>query len=92
MTEASPFPHQDIYRLLVEQTRDYALFALDAKGHIRTWNAGAERLKGYRAQDIVGKHFSAFYTAEDVARDWPARELQMASAEGRFEDEGWRVR
>jgi PAS domain S-box-containing protein len=90
--EASPFPDDDIYRLLVEQTKDYAVFALDAKGNVRTWNVGAERLKGFRAQDIIGKHFSTFYTKEDVARDWPARELQMASAEGRFEDEGWRVR
>jgi PAS domain S-box-containing protein len=86
------FPHDDIYRLLVEQTKDYAVFALDSKGYIRTWNVGAERLKGYRAQEIVGKHFSTFYTAEDVGRNWPARELQMASSEGRFEDEGWRVR
>jgi PAS domain S-box-containing protein len=91
-SEASPFPADDIYRLLVEQTKDYAVFALDAKGNVRTWNLGAERLKGFRAQDIIGKHFSTFYTKEDVARDWPARELQMALAEGRFEDEGWRVR
>jgi PAS domain S-box-containing protein len=90
-SDPSNFP-QDIYRLLVEQTKDYAVFALDSKGYIRTWNVGAERLKGYRAQEIVGKHFSTFYTAEDVGRNWPARELQMASSEGRFEDEGWRVR
>ena len=91
-SDAAPFPGQEIYRLLVEQTKDYAVFALDSKGHVRTWNVGAERLKGYRPQDIIGRHFSTFYAAEDVARDWPARELQMASAEGRFEDEGWRVR
>jgi PAS domain S-box-containing protein len=91
-SEAAPFPDDDIYRLLVEQTKDYAVFALDPKGNVRTWNVGAERLKGYRAQEIIGKHFSTFYTKEDVARDWPARELQMALAEGRFEDEGWRVR
>jgi PAS domain S-box-containing protein len=90
--EPANFPHQDIYRLLVEQTKDYAVFALDFKGYVRTWNVGAERLKGYRPQDIIGKHFSTFYAQEDVARDWPARELAMASAEGRFEDEGWRVR
>jgi PAS domain S-box-containing protein len=88
-SDASPFPGQEIYRLLVEQTKDYAVFALDPQGHVRTWNVGAERLKGYRPQDIIGRHFSTFYAAEDVARDWPARELQMASAEGRFEDEGW---
>jgi PAS domain S-box-containing protein len=90
--EETPFPADEIYRLLVEQTKDYAVFALDAKGHVRTWNAGAERLKGFHAQDIIGKHFSTFYTTDDVARDWPARELQMASIEGRFDDEGWRVR
>ena len=91
-SEAANFPYEDIYRLLVEQTKDYAVFALDSKGYVRTWNVGAERFKGYRAPEIVGKHFSTFYTAEDVARNWPARELQMASSEGRFEDEGWRVR
>ena len=90
--EPAPFPDEDIHRILVEQTKDYAVFALDANGYVRTWNAGAERLKGFRAQDIIGRHFSTFYADEDVARDWPARELQMASAEGRFEDEGWRVR
>ena len=91
-SEAPPFPDHDIHRLLVEQTMDYAVFALDAEGNVRTWNVGAERLKGYRAQEIIGKHFSSFYTKEDVVRDWPARELRMASVEGRFEDEGWRVR
>ena len=91
-SEESAFPPENIYRLLVEQTKDYAVFALDRGGHVRTWNAGAERLKGYRAQDIIGKHFSTFYMPQDVARDWPARELQMATVEGRFEDEGWRVR
>jgi len=90
--EPAPFPHGEIYRILVEQTKDYAVFALDAGGFVRTWNVGAERLKGFRAQDIIGRHFSTFYADEDVARNWPARELQMASAEGRFEDEGWRVR
>jgi PAS domain S-box-containing protein len=90
--EEAPFPPENIYRLLVEQTKDYALFALDTHGNVRTWNAGAERLKGFRAQEILGKHFSRFYTPDDVARDWPARELQMATVEGRFEDEGWRVR
>jgi PAS domain S-box-containing protein len=86
------FPKGDVYRLIVEQTRDYALFALDARGVIQTWNAGAERLKGYRPDEIIGSHFSRFYAQEDIARRWPERELEMASAEGRFEDEGWRVR
>ncbi len=84
--------NHDIYRLLVEQTRDYAVFALNPAGEIMTWNLGAERLKGYRPQDIIGRHFSTFYTVDDIKRGWPARELEVASAEGRFEDEGWRVR
>ena len=81
-----------LYRLLVESVRDYAIFALDATGHILTWNRGAERLKGYSLEDIVGKHFSTFYPEEDKARGKPAWELEVAEAEGRFEDEGWRVR
>ncbi len=82
----------DIYRILVEQTKDYAVFVLDPEGRVVTWNAGAERLKGYRREEIVGQHFSSFYMPEEVARGWPAHELEVAQAEGRFEDEGWRVR
>lgn len=82
----------DIYRILVEQTKDYAVFVLDPEGRVKTWNIGAERLKGYRREDIVGEHFSRFYAPEDVRRGWPAHELEVAKAEGRFEDEGWRVR
>ena len=78
--------------MLVEQTRDYALFVLDPTGHVQTWNRGAARLKGYTADEIIGRHFSAFYTRESIDRGWPAHELKMAAAEGRFEDEGWRVR
>ncbi len=81
-----------LYRLLVESVRDYAIFALDATGHILTWNRGAQRLKGYSIEDIVGKHFSIFYPEEDKARGKPAWELEVAEAEGRLEDEGWRVR
>lgn len=72
--------------------RDYAVFLLAAQGHVRTWNAGAERIKGYRAEEIVGRHFSTFYPQEVVDRGWPAHELKVAAAEGRFEDEGWRVK
>jgi PAS domain S-box-containing protein len=72
--------------------RDYAIFALDAKGHIATWNEGARRLKGYAAEEIVGRHFSVFYPAEDVAAGKPDYELVVAEAEGRVEDEGWRLR
>jgi PAS domain S-box-containing protein len=87
---ASPDPDQ--FRLLVTCVRDYAIFMLDTGGHIVTWNAGAERIKGYTAEDIIGRHFSDFYPAEDVAAGKPAWELEVAAAEGRFEDEGWRIR
>jgi PAS domain S-box-containing protein len=81
-----------IYRLIVQQTRDYAVFFLDADGRIMSWNLGAQRIKGYAPEEIIGRHFSAFYTAEAVAAGWPDHELRMAAKEGRFEDEGWRVR
>src|SRR5439155_1282470 len=68
------------------------IFLLDPGGHVRTWNAGAERLKGYRAGDIIGQHFSRFYPEEAVRRGWPQHELEVARAAGRFEDEGWRLR
>jgi PAS domain S-box-containing protein len=83
---------EERYRMLVEGVRDYAIFMLDVNGHVVTWNAGAERLKGYTASEIIGQHFSRFYPPEALAANWPARELEMAAAEGRFEDEGWRVR
>lgn len=81
-----------IFRLMAEQTKDYALLALDPQGRIMTWNLGARLIKGYQASEIIGSHFSRFYTAEAVARGWPEYELKVAAAEGRFEDEGWRVR
>ncbi|MGE0402743.1 MAG: PAS domain S-box protein [Kofleriaceae bacterium] len=80
------------FRAIVESTRDYAIFALDPTGHVATWNPGAERAKGYRADEIIGKHFSVFYPEELSARGYCERELEMALAEGRFEDEGFRVR
>jgi PAS domain S-box-containing protein len=83
---------EGLYRLLVESVRDYAIFALDPSGHILTWNPGAERFKGYRAEEIIGQHFSVFYTKPDRDRDWPATELELATRDGRFEDEGWRLR
>jgi PAS domain S-box-containing protein len=82
----------DPFRRLVESVRDYAIFLLDPTGHIVSWNAGAEHLKGYSAPEIVGRHFSTFYTDEARGRKWPEQELEMAAAQGRFEDEGWRVR
>ena len=80
---------EERFRLLVESVKDYAIFMLDPEGCVLTWNAGAELIKGYTAAEIVGEHFSRFYPPE--ARDFPAHELQVAAAEGRFEDEGWRV-
>lgn len=79
-------------RLLIEAVRDYAIFMLDPTGCVMTWNKGAERLKGYTFDEIVGKHFSCFYPPEALASKWPDRELEIAQAEGQFEDEGWRVR
>ena len=72
--------------------RDYAIFMLDVSGRVRSWNAGAERLKGYRAEEILGQHFSMFYSEEDRKRGHPEEELRRALAEGRYEEEGWRVR
>jgi PAS domain S-box-containing protein len=85
-------PDADTLRLLVDSTIDYAIFLLDPQGYVASWNAGAQRIKGYAAQDIVGRHFSVFYTEDVVARGWPDHELQEATRAGRFEDEGWRVR
>jgi PAS domain S-box-containing protein len=81
-----------LYELLVQQARDYALFLLDRDGRILSWNLGAQRLKGYAEEEIVGRHFSVFYTREAVESGWPDHELKVAIVEGRFEDEGWRVR
>lgn len=80
------------FRLLVESVRDYAIFMLDPDGVVLTWNAGAERFKGYRAHEIIGQHFSRFYPPEALARGLPEHELEVASDTGVFEDEGWRVR
>jgi PAS domain S-box-containing protein len=81
-----------LYQLAIEQTKDYALFLLDPEGRILTWNAGAERLKGYTPDEIIGRHFSIFYTQDSIATGWPQHELKAATIEGRFEDEGWRLR
>ena len=80
------------FQLLVESVKDYAIFILDPSGYVTTWNAGAERIKGYTAEEIVGKHFSIFYPPEDVAAGKCEVELEVAAREGRCEDEGWRVR
>jgi len=81
-----------LYHLLVESVRDYAIFALDPNGVILTWNAGAERIKGYTAAEAIGRHFSIFYSQEDIAKGKPGDELARAAREGRVEEEGWRVR
>ena len=86
------FESEERFRLLVESVQDYAIFMLDAQGHIATWNAGAKRFKGYEAEEIIGQHFSRFYTEEDVASGHPEKELKIAAREGRYEEDGWRVR
>jgi len=78
--------------LLVDSVQDYAIFLLDREGHIVTWNPGAQRIKGYAPEEILGKHFSVFYPREALERRWPQHELEIAAKEGRFDDEGWRVR
>ncbi len=80
------------YRRLVEAVVDYAIFQLDVTGIVATWNLGAQRIKGYTADEIIGQHFSSFYTAEDRAAGLPKRAIEQAEAEGRYEAEGWRVR
>jgi PAS domain S-box-containing protein len=89
---SDPTRPAELFRLLVEGIRDYAIFVLDPEGNVLTWNPGAQALKGYTRADIVGKHFSKFYPDEAVQSGWPQRELALATKEGRFADEGWRVR
>jgi PAS domain S-box-containing protein len=90
--ELSLLRQEQRFQLYVQGVQDYALFMLDPEGNITTWNSGAERAKGYKASEIIGKHFSCFYPEEDVRRGKPASELEVAAKEGRVEDEGWRVR
>jgi PAS domain S-box-containing protein len=90
---AQPARHTDeIFRLLVESVQDYAIFLLSPEGMIMTWNTGAQRIKGYKASEIIGEHFSRFYSREAKEGGWPERELEIAGSTGRFSDEGWRVR
>ena len=83
---------EESFRRLVETVRDYAIFLLDVDGNIASWNRGAERLKGYKADEIIGRHFSVFYPPAAKERHWPEYELETAGRIGHFEDEGWRVR
>jgi PAS domain S-box-containing protein len=96
MTEKDPHDHPlglaDPFRQLVHGVQDYAIFLLDREGRIASWNRGAERLKGYAAAEIIGRHFSVFYPQEAIERRWPEQELQIAAEIGRLEDEGWRLR
>src|SRR5580704_13640722 len=80
------------FRLLVESVKDYAIFMLDPEGRVSSWNAGAERIKGYKASEIIGHHFSKFYPRADIESGKCERELEVATCEGRFEEEGWRQR
>jgi PAS domain S-box-containing protein len=83
---------EERFRLLVDRVRDYAIVMLGRDGRVLSWNRGAERINGFTAPEILGKHFSTFYTPEDLADDKPARELQVAEANGAYEEENWRVR
>jgi PAS domain S-box-containing protein len=92
---SNAFPHAlgDIhFRMLVDAVQDYAIFMLDPDGLVASWNRGAQNIKGYAAQEIIGQHFSVFYTPDDVAAAKPRTELALAASEGHIEDEGWRVR
>ena len=85
-------PDEDRYRLLVDAIIDYAIYMLDIEGKVTSWNPGAQRFKGYTPTEIIGQHFSRFYSAAEQAAGTPARALRTASEEGRFEQEGWRIR
>src|SRR6266576_3155611 len=87
-----PRESSETFRQLVDDVQDVAIFMLDGAGRVSTWNSGAERIKGYRAEEIVGQHFSRFYPPEAVAEGKPARLLAIAARDGRVEDQGWRVR
>ena len=82
----------ETYRILVTNVKDYAIFLIDTKGYITTWNAGAQILKQYKPEEIIGKHFSQFYGTEDNANEKPKKELEIAMKEGKVEDEGWRYK
>ena len=84
--------HGEMFRLMIQGVRDYAIFMLDPNGVVISWNEGAQRIKGYAAHEIIGQHFSRFYPQEALDRGWPEEELRIARREGRLEDEGWRLR
>ena len=86
------FDTNETYRILVDTVNDYAIFMLDTKGNVRTWNAGAALLKGYRPEEIIGRHFSTFYSQDDIIAEKPKKELEVCLREGKVEDESWRYR
>jgi PAS domain S-box-containing protein len=88
----NPQNTSDLYRRLVESVSDYAIFALDPEGYVSSWNPGAQRIKGYTGDEIIGRHFSSFYSPDDIASGKPARLLEVAARDGHIEDEGWRSR
>src|SRR3954468_22258194 len=88
----APASPQDLFQRLVEGVRDYAIFMLDPTGHVMSWNGGAQRIKGYTADEIIGRHFRVFYPQELQARKHPEYELQEALTHGHYEEEGWRIR
>jgi PAS domain S-box-containing protein len=90
--EKAPREDEEHFRLLVQGVKDYAIFMLDPQGRVVSWNPGAERIKGYKAEEIIGEHFSRFYTEDDVERGHPEEELRIAAEEGSYEEEGLRVR
>jgi PAS domain S-box-containing protein len=91
-TEAALRESEERFRILVDRITDYAIFRLTPTGHVASWNQGAERINGYKQDEIIGRHFSCFYPPEELASGFPERELQVASQAGRYEEEGWRVR
>src|SRR5438094_209673 len=85
-------PGEEEFRLLVESIKDYAIFMIDATGHILSWNKGAEKIKGYSASEVLGKHISIFYTEQEIQKGEPENNLKKTKEKGRFETENWRVR
>src|SRR4051812_7553490 len=82
----------NLYELLIQSVVDYAIYMLDPEGRVVSWNTGAQRIKGYTAEEIIGEHFSRFYTDEDRVEGIPAKALKVAAKTGRFTAEAWRVR
>ena len=91
-TTSDEFSNSDLFQIMVSSVGDYAIYMLDPQGYVKTWNAGAQKAKGYRADEIIGQHFSVFFTEADRHAGTPAKALQAATERGRFEAEGWRIR